>query len=277
MFRTVSARLIERFIFNFRLRPDALAQHLPVSYLAPQVFNGWSVVSFCVLKLDRMILSPLPSWLGFPTTSCAYRCGVIDTSGDDSQPSVYITDRNTDLPIISRLGPWVFADTIHTVRPGIEQTGDTFRITVEYLDRQPLFTAEATPAADPSHLGSEVFESIDAFAAFIHGGVSSYTPSIYGDALAKVDLHKEDPTYEPLRASIDVNSLDGVWQDAGIIFDSAVRATGGTYVWTYRGLALLDPQEHLLQPEHPLARTFRGFRRAQPLRRCVPDIAPLPT
>ena len=66
--------------------------------------------------------------------------------------------------------------------------------------------------------------------------MSSYTPSIYGDALAKVDLIKEDPAYVPLEATVDFSWLDGAWRDAGLEYDSAVRATGGEYKWTYRGL-----------------------------------------
>ena len=31
--RAVHARLVERLIFNFRLRPEALAHHLPVTWL----------------------------------------------------------------------------------------------------------------------------------------------------------------------------------------------------------------------------------------------------
>ena len=60
--------------------------------------------------------------------------------------------------------------------------------------------------------------------------------SIYGDSLAKVDLIKGDPAYQPLAAEIDFSWLDGAWRDAGIEYDSAVRATGGDYKWNYRGL-----------------------------------------
>jgi hypothetical protein len=65
--RAVHARLVERLIFNFRLRPEALAHHLPATWLQPQVFNGWSVVSFCILDLERVMLSPLPGFLGYRT------------------------------------------------------------------------------------------------------------------------------------------------------------------------------------------------------------------
>ena len=233
--RIVTARLVERFIFNFRVRPDRFAPHLPVPWLTPQVFNGWSVVSFCILKLERVIVWPLPGLFGMSMTSCAYRCGVIDGSGAKPEPSVYITDRNTDLPIVARLAPWWFSDTIPMIRPHIEDRSDSFGIKLNYLDRQQLFSAEARKASN-SAFTSKVFASLTEYSQFIHGGVSSYTPSIYGDALAKVELIKEDPAYVPLEATIDFSWLDGAWRDAGLEYDSAVRATGGAYKWTYRGL-----------------------------------------
>jgi hypothetical protein len=81
-----------------------------------------------------------------------------------------------------------------------------------------------------------LFDSIAAFAAFIKGGVSSYTPSVLPDAYARVDLHKEDVSYEPLEAEVDFSWLDGVWPDAGLEYDSAVFASGARYVWSYKGL-----------------------------------------
>ena len=49
--RSVSAQMVERYIFNFRLAPQASAANLPVKWLEPQVINGWSVVSFLSAEL----------------------------------------------------------------------------------------------------------------------------------------------------------------------------------------------------------------------------------
>lgn len=237
--RSVHAELVERLIFNFRFTPDALDQILPVTWLKPQAVNGFSIVSFCILKLNRVMVWPLPGAFGYETTSCAYRCGVIDHSGGQPTPSVYITDRQTDLPLIARLATWLFADTILMVRPLVEHVGPEMRIAVTYLDGQTMFAATARPAAAWS---SQAFKTIDEFGNFIKGGVSSYTPSIYGDSLTRVDLHKDEPTYQPLDANVDLEQLDGVWKDAGVTFDSAVRAVTGHYKWTYRGLAPYAPR-----------------------------------
>lgn len=238
--RSVNAQLVERYIFNFRLKPDALAENLPVPWIKPQVINGWSVASFCILSLDRVMLAPLPGAFGFKTISCAYRCGIIDTSGARPEPSVYILDRNTDLPLIARLGPFVFVDTIPLVRVGIDDEQDNVEIRVRYLDHQRMFSASVAHLSQPAEFSSAVFDSLEAYSSFIHYGVSSYTPSIFGDELAKVDLYKEDPVYEPLSATVDFDWLESAWRDAGLEFDCAVRATaatstGGRYKWTYRG------------------------------------------
>lgn len=231
--RSVVAQMRERYIFNFRTRPEALLPHLPVRWLEPQVINGWSAISFCILKLERITLWPLPALINFKTISCAYRIGVIDRSEAEPEPSVYITDRNADLPILIRTAPLLFADAIPALKSSFSKSGEALRIELRYMDGQELFSVETSPATS---LRSEVFGSIDDFAAFIKGGVSSYTPSVLPDTLARVDLHKEDITYQPLNAKVQFSWLDGVWKDAGIQYDSAVFASGAKYKWTFRGL-----------------------------------------
>jgi len=169
------------------------------------------------------------------TISCAYRCGVIDTSAAEPVPAVYILERYTDHALISRLGPWIFSSALSNVRPSLTQEGAVNTIRVHNEDRQCLFSASAQPATNSEKLDSHIFNSLDSFARFVKLGVASYTPATHGDALARVDLQKNDTRYEALDATVAYSMLDDLWPNAGLTFDSAVRATGGTYVWTYQG------------------------------------------
>jgi hypothetical protein len=240
--RTVEAELVERFIFNFRLLPTALAEKLPVSWLEPQVINGWSVVSFCILSLERVTLAPLPGAFGHKTISCAYRCGVIDGSTRQAEPSVYVIDRSSDLQLISRLGNLVFASAISNVDVALKpRTGESAAIRV--LDRNGGCIFDALVRQSPrATLASKVFASLDDCSTFIRLGVSSYAPSVCGRRLAKVDLHKEDTGYEPVIAKIGEDRLGALWPEAGLEFDSAIRTHGGKYRWTYRGRRPTEPQ-----------------------------------
>ncbi len=84
--RSIKAKMVERYIFNFRMKPETLQKHLPSDYLKPQVINGWSVMSFCILNLDKIMLAPLPPIIRFKTLSCAYRAGIFDYSGGKPEP-----------------------------------------------------------------------------------------------------------------------------------------------------------------------------------------------
>jgi hypothetical protein len=162
---------------------------------------------------------------------------VLDASVDPPEPSVYVTDRWADLPLIAVLGPLVLHDTIPVIKAAIghEQNGET-HVQMSYTDGSALFSASVSPKPD-GKMGSEAFGSVDDFAAFIKAGVSSYGPSLQPGVLTKVDLIKEDVSYEPLTATIECSELvDEVWKDAGLQFDSAVRARGANYTWAYRGL-----------------------------------------
>src|SRR5215831_9243674 len=92
---SVYGHLVDRYLFNFRINPDNLKDHLPqVSWLKPRILNGYGVVSFCLLKLRNLTMWPLPSFLGFDSTSSAFRCAVIDTSNHTPEPSVFVLGRN---------------------------------------------------------------------------------------------------------------------------------------------------------------------------------------
>lgn len=232
--RSVKSRMVERYIFNFRLRPDELARKLPVPWLKPQENNGWSVVSFCILWLERLQLPPVPAIGNFSTISCAYRIGVIDESARVPEPSVYVTDRWADLPIIAQIAPWVLLDSVPIIKGAIGHHGRATNVQMSYRGGDHLFSADVEPDSGP--LTSAVFGTVEEFARFIKLGVSSYAPSIYSGRLTKVDLEKEEVAYEPLKTTLEYSELTQIWTDVDLQYDSAVRARGASYEWTYRGL-----------------------------------------
>jgi hypothetical protein len=236
-FRTVKAHMVERYIFNYRIRPEELKRRLPAPWLEPQVVKGFSAVSFCILWLERLTVAPIPSIIPFSTISCAFRIGVMDMSGPAPEPSVYVTDRWADLALISMLSPLILQDTIPVIKAAIGHDNDGgTHVQMAYTDGSSLFSASVRPTAD-GVLGSSVFDSLQGFSDFIKGGVTSYGPSLTPGMLTKVELYKEDVAYLPLKAHIEFSELaDETWSDAGMEFDSAVQAKGAEYVWAYRGL-----------------------------------------
>ena len=95
--------------------------------------NGSSIISFCILHLKDVTIWPLPGKIiGWKTISCAYRCGVLDSSGGTPEPAVWIVNRLADLPIIARLAPWLLYDTLPVIRPRIRHTAGQIGVEIDF-------------------------------------------------------------------------------------------------------------------------------------------------
>lgn len=229
----VRAELVERFIFNFRMPLDALAEYLPTPWLSPQPVHGYGVASFCLLDLRHITVAPLPTVVGLHSLSCAPRYAVLDHSEGEPQPAVFVTERQTS----STFGAWFtglgfscrhpFAPARITHHDGgadiqVEDGNGEFQFgaTVRVTERTP----------------SEMFASAEEFGAFIAQGITSYGLLRYRNRLTQVDLHKEDHGYEALEVCSLQSPLLQQWQAKGAVLDSASHTRGGRYQWNYHGL-----------------------------------------
>lgn len=233
LFPPVRANLAERFIFNFRMPPEALTKYLPAPWLTPQLVKGHAVASFCLLDLRDITFAPLPAVCGPASVSCAPRYAVMDTSGPEVRPSVFVTRRYTS----SAFGSWLTRLACTAPHPHaraeIRREGRATMLRVGGLDEVASFSAEVRAAATDSSL---LFPTPEAFAQFIAEGVSSYGLSLRGGRLTKIDLRKEDNGYEPLEVVRMDGPLVESWVADGAEFDSGYRTSGGRYEWTYTGL-----------------------------------------
>ena len=231
---SVYGNLVDRYLFNFRTDVEDLQKHLPkVGWMTPREINGYGVVSFCLLKLKGLTVWPLPSGLGLTTTSCAYRCAVTDNSGGKQEPSVYVLGRNTDMSIISYLGPTLFSGFIEKIETSINKNPQNVEIDANFSDGKKMFSSTINQSKIQTQ--SELFDSVESFESFIKNGVSSYTPSTQCNKYSRVDLETDSNVYEKVDAKINFNCLDEQWRDTKLVFDSAYRAGGKQYKLKYLG------------------------------------------
>ena len=229
----VRATLAERFLFNFRMSPEALNSYLPAPWLAPHIIRGYGVVSFCMLDLRNITVAPLRTLAGLNSVSCAPRYAVVDNLNGGGKPAVYVTERQTN----SAFGAWFttlgFSAPHPYVNAVIEHQAGSTLLRIHNTENTLIFnaTVHVTPT-----LESELFGSAQTFAAFIAEGVSSYGLSRHEDRFTIMDLHKEDADCKPLAVSSLCGPLVEEWQSKGAVLDSAFRTSGGRYAWTCHGL-----------------------------------------
>lgn len=68
--------------------------------------------------------------------------------------------------------------------------------------------------------------------------------------------------FESLDVTLKHSWLDSPWHEAGLVFDSALRAGGGLYKWTYLGLNLEIMAEGPLPVPGLSAATQRIWRKS---------------
>lgn len=236
---SVYGHLLDRYLFNFRLNADYLGSQVPVGWLRPRLYNGYGVVSFCLLRLKGVTLWPLPTSMGIDSISCAYRCAVMDWSEEHPEPSVYILGRSTNVPIVSKLGTVLFSGNMALMDAAIKEGPYDSDIRVSDSQGNKLFVAQTSYTKD---LKSKLFGSVQDFVTFIKGGLSSYTPSTRKGRISRVDLVEDSNIYRPINAQIEYSRLDDDWRDCGLEFDSAFHATGGLYRLSYLGTVPLGRQ-----------------------------------
>ena len=167
---SVRATLAERFLFNFRMSPEALSKYVPVSWLVPQVIRGHGVVSFCLLDLRNITVAPLPTVAGLTSISCAPRYAVVNTLDAEGKPCVFVTERQTN----SAFGAWFttlgFSAPHPYVETVIDHQGTRTHLHVHTPGGELLFSAVVDETLE---LNSELFSSTQNFTDFIAEGITS--------------------------------------------------------------------------------------------------------
>ncbi len=144
--------------------------------------------------------------LTYKTTSCAYRIGVIDSSGTNPEPSVYITDKNSDLYLIARLAPFILADTIPMAQITLTHSGNLVDVQANYNDRQRLFSA-----ALPALAGQSRYQHLE----FVRSGTIRRAVSLPGDEHLSVGQKHDNQVHQRV-----VSDMKGEYYDAVCHFQS---------------------------------------------------------
>jgi hypothetical protein len=226
----IKARLIERFIFNFRVPPDELKKHLP-AWLEPHEVSGFAVGSFCILDLDQITIASLPNSIGLANINCALRFGIIER--DTGGPAVFVFERNTNSAVGSFVTSLGFPGEHKLVKASVEHLADNWSILV-HQSGSDTFAAKGCASPESQ---SKLFKSTSEFDAFIAAGARSYCPAKVPEKLNIVDLRRSDATFEPHAVS-ELNSK--VFRQFGFggvdtAFDSCYRTQGGNYIWSFIG------------------------------------------
>ena len=218
----VSGKVIDRFLFNFRVNLNTLQKQMPsLKWLEPRNANGYGVISLCIIDFKGLTIRPFPI-LGVSTVACAYRYSVMDVSGNEAVPSVYLLGRNTGSSFANCFGPLILSSKLGKTKSTIKKdTKGDLNIDIKFPDGHSVFSATILQSKPQKR--SVLFGSTKKFKDFMSDGLVSYTPGLDAGRYARCDFEGEAFNYEQVDAKVYRDSLTDGWGDANVAFDSAYR------------------------------------------------------
>ena len=218
----VSGTVLDRYLFNFRVNLDTLEKHMPtLKWLEPRNAHGYGVVSLCMILFKGLTIQPFPM-IGINTVACAYRYSVMDVSGKEPVPTVYLIGRNTDSTFANYFGPLILSSrlgkTISTIKKNHE---GNLSVDIQNSDTRTIISA--TILHSKPRRKSVLFESTNEFKDFMSDGLVSYTPGLKDGKYARCDFEGAAFNYEQIDAKINESYLEEDWCDEDLVFDSAYK------------------------------------------------------
>ena len=218
----VSGTVLDRYLFNFRVNLDTMEKHMPtLKWLEPRIANGYGVVSLCMILFKGLTVRPLPM-LGINTLACAYRYSVMDVSGNEPIPSVYLLGRNTDSSFANYFGPLILSSKLGKTTSTIKKSKEgNLDVEIKFPDGKSVFSATILQSKPQKE--SVLFESVKKFKDFMSDGLISYTPGLTEGKYARCDFEAEAFNYEQIDAKVNKSSLAEDWGESDVVFDSAYK------------------------------------------------------
>jgi hypothetical protein len=213
---TVSAEVVTRFVFNFRVEP-AVARALLPDALEPEIVDGSAVYSYCPyvlgnLRVDRRRVGKRP------TTICA--AGRI-TATDRGGRVAWVPARQTNSRSVALGAPFVIGTERFDVVRAAVRTGPLGVVAIgRGSTRFEAIVAVASAAA------STLFSSTDDFVSFFTCE-SALSPGRAAPDFVRIDLDATGTRFMPLA----VEGIVAMEAPAGAEFDSGFAGVGGQYRW----------------------------------------------
>ena len=198
---TVKGVIRRRILVNYRIDVDIAARQLPDRF-RPKLIHGSAMGGICLIRLEEIRPTALPSTLGFASENAAHRIAVEWDEADGTvNEGVFIPARSTNSFLNHVAGGRIFPGEHHLARFDVDDDGDTIDLSMKSDDfsvHVRAHTADALPS-------TSVFASMTEASRYFENGSIGYSARRKGDTLDEVRLEVTNWQVAPL-ALDDVRS-----------------------------------------------------------------------
>jgi hypothetical protein len=235
-----------RLLINFRVDADVATRLLPAPF-RPKLHEGYAIAGICLIRLEQIRPSWLPTILGSSSENAAHRFGVLwDEPSGETKEGVYIPRRDTGSWLNHVAGGRIFPGEHHWAKFQVEDDGT--KINMKIKARNGGMSVDLRARQAISLPPSSCFQSLAESSAYFEGGSIGYSATSNCCRLDGLELHAHHWQVSPL----DVEHVESSYFSdqkrfpAGSIhFDHALLMRDISHEWHPVPEMIAGPQDSL--------------------------------
>ncbi len=185
MLPLIEGVIARRVLLNFRADADVVQRLLPPPLKVDQ-HRGHAIVGVCLIRLEHLRPSAIPSPLGLSSENMAHRVAILYPADGGMRPGVFIWRRETDKRIVELLGGRLFPGVHHHARFRVREDEDRLRMEVSSDDGEADVSFSARISGD--WRGTPSFGTFHEVSEFFRKGDCGFSCSLRGDELEGLQL-----------------------------------------------------------------------------------------
>jgi len=185
-----------RLLINYRVDPSVIQSQLPAPF-RPKLQNGYAIAGVCLIRLEHIRPSGVPSTFGVSSENAAHRIAVRWEDDSGSRDGVYIPRRDTSSWINRLVGGRLFPGEHNAARFQVEESANHIHLSMESLDQLVKVEVLGKMSRDLSR--HSCFKSTDEASTFFESGSLGYSATSRADRLDGIELRTQEWKVEPLQ------------------------------------------------------------------------------
>ncbi|MBY0358522.1 MAG: DUF2071 domain-containing protein [Candidatus Obscuribacterales bacterium] len=235
-----------RLLVNYRVDPQVLQPLLPAPF-KPKLVNGQAVAGICLIRLEQIRPSWLPSTLGLTSENAAHRIAVTwcDKEGRERE-GVYIPRRDTGSILNHFAGGRIFPGEHHKAVFQVRDDGDNVHLKLRSADKS--LSVEVKGKENESMPPGSLFPTVEATSDFFRQGSLGYSETKCQCHLDGVVLQTEDWQIKPFAAEITASSYfsnQHCFPAGSVEFDCALIMRNIEHKWLPASALAVKPGQRL--------------------------------
>ena len=220
---TIHGLIRRRLLVNFRVDADVMNRLLPPPF-RPKLHRGYPIAGICLIRLEQIRPTWLPSFFGISSENAAHRIAVLwDEPSGKTREGVFIPRRDTSSRLNHFAGGRIFPGEHHLADFAV--TDEDSHISMSIRSRDGQMAVQLRARESDSLPESSCFDSLAESSAFFEGGSVGYSVTRECCRLDGIRLETDSWRVRPLAVELVESSFfsdESKFPVGSVTFDHAL-------------------------------------------------------